>query len=205
MESKEEIEELLVDNNMEQQVPTNNKENKHKSKKKLIVSIISIIAVIIIAIGIYTAYISNPKRIMAAAIDKVSSNFKDIIDLDEKNKIGENYTLKENIKLDIESDYLSALGTYSIEYQPYINLINNLSKLDTNITITQNKEAKQLFASLSSSLNNEELINVKYLIKNNTGYYFIKDFLSTYINHGSNNYFESLDESTTNSENIEYI
>lgn len=210
MENKEQIEELSIDNSkdIEQNTIEQNTEEKvpkHKSKKKFVISILAVIAVIAIGIGVYTAYISNPKRIIATAIDKVSSNLKDMMNFDDKSKMGENYTLKGNIKLDVESDYLSALGTYNTEYQPYINLVNNLSKIDTNFTVIQNKKDEQLFAAVNSTFNNEELINAKYLIKNNTEYYFIKDFLATYINNGNNNYFETLNESATSNENIEYI
>ena len=122
MENKEQIEELSIDNSkdIEQNTIEQNTEEKvpkHKSKKKFVISILAVIAVIAIGIGVYTAYISNPKRIIATAIDKVSSNLKDMMNFDDKSKMGENYTLKGNIKLDVESDYLSALGTYNTEYQ----------------------------------------------------------------------------------------
>lgn len=194
MESKEEkIEELTLE-----------EKPKKKGKKKFIVIPIIIIAIVLLVVGAYISYKGNSKRIIGNAIDKLSSKIEDNIDLGES-KVGNNYTVKSNVKLKVESDYLSALGTYSDEYKPYINLINNLSNLDNNITIIQNIDEKQLFAGITSSLNGEQLISAKYLIQNNTEYYFIQNFLSTYINNGSTDYFELLNENETNEENIEYI
>lgn len=197
MESKEEKIEVLTPEK-EENTP------KKKSKKKVIVIPIIIIAAILLAIGAYMNYKGNPKLIIGNAIDKLSSKLEDAIELEES-KVGNNYTIKSNVKLNVQSDYLGALGTYSDEYKPYINLINNLSKLDNNITIIQNTDKKQLLAGITSNLNGEQLINAKYLIQDNTEYYFIQNFLSTYINNGSSNYFELLNENETNEDNIEYI
>lgn len=200
MKKEETIEELIPENNSVEK-----KDSTKKKNKKGLIIVLVVIALIILIAGIFTAYINNPKKIIATAIEKVSSDLKEVIDVDSKNKVGENFTLKENVKFNIESDYLEALTTYDTSYQPYINMIKNINKLDTDISITQNKSDKKLFATINSKLNNDELINAKYLVTNNTEYYFIKDFLRTYINNGNNNYFEALNESTTSTENIKYI
>ena len=69
----------------------------------------------------------------------------------------------------------------------------------------QDKENKKLFLNLDSKLAGQSLLNTKYLVENATAYYSIDGITSTYVNNGNNNYFESLNSTTTTNENTKYI
>ena len=182
----------------------NNEIKKEKKSSRTLILLI-ITALILLSLGIYVNYISSSKRVIGTAIEKISTNIKGIININQNNKVGDNYTLKSNVKMNIESNYLNTISETFPEYKPYINILNNLSKTNNDIMLIQNKDDKKLFVEFNSTLSNQKLINAKYLIQDNTEYYFINGFLSTYINNGNNNYFESLNNSNTSNENIEYI
>lgn len=183
-----------------------NLNSKKETDLKKFVPLLLTIAIIIGAVGFYLTLFSNPKRVIATGIDKLSSELKKVINYTETNNIiKDNYTLEGNLDIKAESEFLTLLGNSSLEYQAYPKLLSNLSKTKNNFKIVQDKTNKKLFTSIDSSLNNEELISAKYLIENNTEYYFIRGFLNSYINNGTNDFFEALDENATSQENIIYI
>ena len=174
---------------------------KQISKKTIIVIAI---AVILIGIGLWIYYFQSNKRIIAKGIDNISTTFTDKLLMNKENlDIGNDYTLNGDLTFNLESDYLKTIATQYPEYQTYSTLITNLSKTKNKITYIQDKTNKKLLMSLDSKYNNSDLINVKYLIENNTEYYYIKGFMDSYINNGTSNYFEALDNDTTSSENLE--
>ena len=117
----------------------------------------------------------------------------------------DNYKTTSNIKMNLKSDYFSALATMDPSYAMISNLLNNLSNTENNITMVQDKENKKLFFNLDSKLSGQSLINTKYLVENATAYYSIDGVTNTYVNNGNNNYFESLNSSTTTNENLKYL
>lgn len=175
---------------------------KYKKPIKLIISIF-ILSIILISVGTYILYISNPKKITQTAINNFQTKLKDIFSTNEDLNVGQNYTLTSNINLNLESDYLNSTQDESIKL--YKNIINKLNNSNNVLNISQDKTNKKALFSLISTQDNKELINTKYLVENSTEYYYIKDFQSTYINAGTNNYFETLTEENTSQENLTYL
>lgn len=183
---------------------TNTNNTKKQISKKTIIVIA--IAVILIGIGLWIYYFQSNKRIIAKGIDNISTTITDKLLMNRENlDIGNDYTLNGDLTFNLESDYLKNIATQYPEYQTYSTLITNLSKTKNKITFVQDKTNKKLLMSLDSKYNASDLINVKYLIENNTEYYYIKVFMDSYINNGTSNYFEALDNDTTLSENLEYV
>lgn len=171
---------------------------------KLIV--ILIIALILMVIGIYVLYFQNNKRVIGKAIDNIKNDTEKYFSPKNSDQnVGDNYTSETDFKFNIESEYLSAYLLSSPEVAPFAKMIENLSKTENKITVKQDKANKKAYFDIDSKLNNESLFKMKYLIENNTEYYYIEDFLDQYINNGTSNYFESLTSSDTSKENIEYV
>lgn len=164
------------------------------------------ISVVLIIIGIFIYFFESNQRMIAKGIDNITTIMEKKLFMNTKNlNVGEDYTINGDLTFNIESNYLNQLATYSSEYQTYANLINNLSKTKNKVVIKHDKTNKKLFMSLDSNYNGIDLLDLKYLIENNTEYYYIKGFMDSYINNGTSNYFEALDNNTTNKENMEYI
>ena len=174
----------------EKEVKQTSKPKKRK-RKKIIAPIFLLAAVIAIGIGILFNYLGNPKRIMAEAVDKLSNGVDELFQGQEEQN---SYTTNSDVNLSVESDYISYLASVDPTYQPFVDLFNNISKLDTNVTVTQDVEQEKLLAEISTNLNVENLLDFRYLIQENQAYYFIRNFLSTYIQMGDNDYFASLEK-----------
>ena len=179
-----------------------NNNGKYKKPIKLIINIF-ILSIILISVGTYILYISNPKKITKKAINNFQKKLIDIFSTSEELNVGPNYTLASNINLNLESDYLNSTQDENIK--PYKNIVSKLSQSNNILNISQDKTNKKALFSLISNKDNKEIINTKYLVENSTEYYYIKNFQSTYINAGTNNYFETLTEENTSQENINYL
>ncbi len=177
-------------------------ENK-KGKKKI--TILIILGIILICGGIILTYLSSPSYVSKTVIKEFGQKATDVITNKLETGLEENYKTTSSIKMDLKSDYFAALTAIDPSYAIMSNLLNNLSNTENNITIVQDKQKKKLFLNWDSKLSGQNLINTKYLVDNATAYYAIDGVTNTYVNNGNNNYFESLNSSTTTNENIKYI
>lgn len=177
-------------------------ENK-KGKKKI--TILIILGIILICGGIILTYLSSPSYASKTVIKEFGQKATDVITNKLETGLEENYKTTSSIKMDLKSDYFAALTAIDPSYAIMSNLLNNLSNTENNITIVQDKQKKKLFLNWDSKLSGQNLINTKYLVDNATAYYAIDGVTNTYVNNGNNNYFESLNSSTTTNENIKYI
>ena len=180
-------------------ITTTNK--KKKGKRKFIAVIILAVALMAIGVGVFFSYMGSPKKIMADAVDKLSGELESIF---QENKEEESYTTHSDVNLAVESDYISYLASLDPTYQPFLALLQNISQLDTDVTITQDVEQEQFLATVRSNLNGTNLLDIRYLIQDNQAYYFIQNFLSTYIHLGENNYFADLNQ-TGEAEDQKYL
>ena len=144
-------------------------------------------ATVLIVTGTYLSYITSPKRIIQTALATIrSSTYQDI---NPKKAFIDTNTINSNIKLTATSEYLENLSLKDENYKKYVNLLNNISNISTQITISQDNITQEHLLSLNSSLNNEILINQKQYIKQATEYFYSAGLRNTYINNGNNNYF----------------
>lgn len=175
-------------------------------KTKIVLSIFLIFvfaAALFISIGIYLDKISKPQYIFSKGIDiyknKLDNYNKNSNDLYLKDK----YSIKGTIDFELDSEYYKkSTNEEDIKIR---NLINNLNNLDTSFIIQKNKSKNMGYMELSQKIGNENILESKYYISDSTKYYFVKDIVDDYINDGSCNYFENLNSTTTERDNIEYI
>lgn len=177
---------------------------KKKKGKKLVVGLI-VLGLILIAGGGVLTYFSSPSYVSKTVIKEFGQKATELMNSRIETGLEDNYKTTSNIKMNLKSDYFSALATMDPSYAMISNLLNNLSNTENNITIVQDKENKKLFFNLDSKLSGQSLINTKYLVENATAYYSIDGVTNTYVNNGNNNYFESLNSSTTTNENLKYL
>ena len=136
---------------------------KKSNKKFLKILIPIIILILIIGAGVAYYFISTtPKNIFTKAVDAIFGNVEE-----------ENYdTLKTNIELSmsIESD--------NSDIQSIGQIVNSV-KVNTNQEIDLNN--KVINEAISASFLGQELLNIEYIIQNETSYMFLKDIFSKYI------------------------
>lgn len=177
---------------------------KKKKGKKLVLGLI-ILGLILIAGGGVLTYFSSPSYVSKTVIKEFGQKATELMNSRIETGLEDNYKTTSNIKMNLKSDYFSALATMDPSYAMISNLLNNLSNTENNITMVQDKENKKLFFNLDSKLSGQSLINTKYLVENATAYYSIDGVTNAYVNNGNNNYFESLNSSTTTNENLKYL
>ena len=183
-----------------------NENVKKKGPNKIFGILLLLIAVIAIGAGIFLTYITSPKFIATETIKKMSENIVSFMDNNKTDTgLEENYKKTSTVTMNLQSDYLTTLSQTDPSMVPYANLLRNLTNTTSTTTMVQDIENSRLFLDYNTTLNEEPLINLKYLVENSTEYYYIDGVSQTYINNGNNNYFESLNSETSINDNTKYL
>ena len=183
-----------------------NENVKKKGPNKIFGILLLLIAVIVIGAGIFLTYITSPKFIATETIKKMSENIVSFMDNNKTDTgLEENYKKTSTVTMNLQSDYLTTLSQTDPSMVPYANLLRNLTNTTSTTTMVQDIENSRLFLDYNTTLNEEPLINLKYLVENSTEYYYIDGVSETYINNGNNNYFESLNSETSINDNTKYL
>ena len=178
---------------------------KKAIKRILIFLSFALIAASLIYIGIYFEKRSNPIYIYKTGIDSITTKIDEYVKVDNKYILGDNINISGTVDVDLTSEKYSEEASTNIDSAKKNNMINNLSRMDIKYGFIQSKKDNKLLVSLDERINDEIIIDGKYLIDNSTKYYFVNNILKNYVNDGNNTYFELLNNEKTSLDNVDYL
>ena len=178
---------------------------KKAIKRILIFLFFALIAASLIYIGIYFEKRSNPIYIYKTGIDSITTKIDEYVKVDNKYILGDNINISGTVDVDLTSEKYSEEASTNIDSSKKNNMINNLSRMDIKYGFIQSKKDNKLLVSLDERINDEIIIDGKYLIDNSTKYYFVNNILKNYVNDGNNTYFELLNNEKTSLDNVDYL
>ncbi len=179
------------------------------SRVKIIIRFVIILILIILASflfykGYYYNNLAKPKTIFSNFIDEINNKLINYYNLDKKYEIGDNFAIEGETSFGFSSEKYLANSIDQESLEKY-HIINNLNNTRLTYNLMQNKSSKQLYFASKGTIGNELVFNNKYLVENSTKYYFLENILNTYVNDGSCNYFENLNNDVTSKENVDYL
>ena len=178
---------------------------KKKIIRVLTFLFIAILGIVLIKTGLYFQKLSSPKHIYKEGIEIVSVRLEDLFKIDNKYQFGDDFKVNGSIDFNIASEEYKKKSLTDIDYKKKNNLVNNLSKMDIIYSFNQSKKDKKQYLTIDEKINNEKVLNYKYLVENSTKYYFVESVINNYINDGNNNYFEIFTEGETTVSNLDYM
>ncbi len=178
-----------------------------KSKVVIILFLILIVFVAfsLIYTGIYFDKISKPNYIYSQGIDIIKNQSKNILELNPKYDLGDTFTIEGTYKSTTKSEYVYNKSKTDPEYVKKLNMINNSNNLTTTFKISENAKEESSLLEVISKTNTKDILTAKYYINNSTEYLLVNGIVKNYVNEGSSNYFEILDEENTTKSNINYL
>ncbi len=180
-----------------------NGKNARPKKELFIIVLFIVLAIIFITLGITIYNKTSPKNVFNSTLKNINNNINNAL-LFERNKtnLSNNYKIESDIKIDISSTEPIS-KEYTIDQN---NLFNtNITNSTNKLTYIHSLKDKKLFLNFNSNINEQNIINYKYLIENSTKYRYLNNFKEDYINYGNANYFETVSEDNSNLKNYNYI
>lgn len=174
-------------------------------KVVFILVLIFIFSITSISIGLYINSLNKPKRILSESINFIHDEGKKYIFPNDNLVVGDTYTSTGSIEFNLNSEYYLRKSKNEEESLKKYNFINNISNMDTNFIIKQDRSNKSNYIEISQKIGDEDIVDYKRLVDNSTEYYFINGILKNYVNNGTCNYFEALTENNTTRSNIDYL
>ena len=180
-------------------------ENKPKKKVVLIIALLFLFcSLILIGVGIYFYNSTKPIKIVGRTFTDTTNYLKSYIFMEEDELLKNDFTIDSDIKVTIKSDYVDKLSENDDEYKIIKKMLNKLSSSKTELHLERELKEKKLFVDVNNSVGTSSC-SFKGLITNSTSYYQVGNITKSYINSGTNNYFETLTNEATTRENNEYL
>ena len=180
-------------------------ENKPKKKVVLIIALLFLFcSLILIGVGIYFYNSTKPIKIVERTFTDTTNYLKSYIFMEEDELLKNDFTIDSDIKVTIKSDYVDKLSENDDEYKIIKKMLNKLSSSKTELHLERELKEKKLFVDVNNSVGTSSC-SFKGLITNSTSYYQVGNITKSYINSGTNNYFETLTNEATTRENNEYL
>lgn len=170
-----------------------------------ILILIVLLSIALISIGFYFNKLSKPNYIYSNCINIIRDQGKNILEINSKYDLGDTFTIDGTFESTTKSDFIANESKKDPEYIKKLNIINNLNDLDTKFLIKQNGKEKTSLIDITSKTKTKDILTSKYYINNSTEYLFVNGIVNNYVNDGSSNYFEMLDEENTTKTNLDYL
>lgn len=180
-----------------------NGKNTRSKKELFIIVLFLVLAIILITLGITIYKKTSPKNIFNSSLKTINKNISEAIFFKrDKTDLSGNFKVESDIKIDISSTEPIS-EEYTIDQN---NLFNtNITSSTNKLTFIHSLNDKKLYLNVNSSINENNIIDYKYLIDNSTNYRYLNNFREEYINYGNANYFETISENNTNTNNYNYL
>ena len=178
-----------------------------KSKKKIIIIalFLFLFAFLFLGVGFYFNGLSKPSHVMGIIIDEVEEQFTHFFYSKDELFVGDTFTYEGDLHFDLDSEYYKNQATINEEDVKKYHLIRNLDQLDTHFLLKQLAKNQSSYIELDAMLGEEELLKEKVYVENATEYYFINGIVKNYVNNGTCNYFETINEDNTSKDNLDYL
>lgn len=171
--------------------------------------VISIFLVIIfVALASFLIYLgvkfnkeASPLVITNALLDKVYKEVSTFFKTDSL-FVDNNFTYTKNLQ--INSSTINENVKLTANYQLLKEITSKITPYNLDMSLIQDRDNKKLFLQTKEILSNMTL-NTKLLLENATKYYYVDAYTPTYVNNGTNNYFEALSKKITLKDNLTYL
>jgi len=174
--------------------------------KKLIKNIFFIIILVLILFGLFQYNkLSKKNTIFGNTISTIGNTIYEYLKTPSKYNLGDDFSVESSFKANLESKEYEEKSYTDPDYYKKYHLIDNLSKLDNNISLKQSKEKGKLLLEFNNTIGEEDIYSGKVYIENATQYYIVNNIIDEYVNEGNNSYFETLTHSNTTNDNIDYL
>lgn len=162
-----------------------------------------VIAAMFIYIGIFLNDLGKPKSIFSRGIDVINNKIENYTNISEDLNLKDSFSIEGDLVFSLDTEYYNK--TTDPEEKKIYNLINNLNKLNTTYKIQKKQSKSTGYIEINSLIGNEDILSAKYYINDSTKYYYVKNKVDDYINAGGCNYFENINKSNIEKDNIDYI
>ena len=155
--------------------------------------------------GLKLNKMSKKHYVVDVTLDSIRNTLYNYGKIENQYYLGEEYSVKSNIKVNLNSEEYDSKAPLDPESAKKSNLLKNLSAMQIDSRIEQSKKDGRFIAELNEKIGEEEIFSGKYYIDNYTKYYFVNGILNSYVNDGNNNYFDLLNEKNCTMDNIDYL
>ena len=119
-----------------------NNQGKISIKGLIIIVSLFLCAILLLFLGIFLSYTGNKDKVVKETVDTISNTIENIVSKDERFYLDNNFTIESNI------DSYVKLDETNTEIKEYIDFLNNISKIKTNIKIIQDGDNSKLLYSI---------------------------------------------------------
>ena len=178
-----------------------------KSKRKIILFAIFlfIFALLFLWVGFYFNKLSKSSYIMGTILDEIGDSVHDYIYPTDDVFIGDEFTVDGTMQFDLTSDTYKENVATDEESLKKSHMIHNLDLMQNHFLIKQKPKTQEAYAEFESKIGEENLVHQKVFVQNATEYYYIEDIVKDYINDGTCNYFETINEDVSTKDNMDYL
>lgn len=178
---------------------------KHKRIILSVVFVCFFIAIFSIGIGLYLNYLAQPKHVFEKMFSSMGEKFDPYFSTFDSLFIGDQFSVHTDVKFELDSPYYSEQSLIDVEALKKYHFLKNLSKMDMDISLLEDSKKKKAFGQLLGVIGEEKIIDTRFGVDNATFYYFVDGVSDHYINNGTCNYFENINQETTSMDNLIYL
>ena len=182
---------------------------RRRNRKKVIIILsvffLLVVASLCIGVGLYFDSLSHPKNVVGSMIQGVQDEVHQYLSVLNPYVLGDDFSVESDFSFDLDSEYYLRMMQTQSEEKTVYPLLQNLNQMNTKVFLQQSKSDNLSYFQIHETLNSEELLNYRSYVQDSTRYYSIDGIVPTYVNDGTCNYFEFINEEASTQDNIDYL